>query len=730
MFNWRYFNPYLLTIKQRIQSMTKFCIFFIILFLFNSSAFSSVYEVTVTSDSEISDVLTLRGEVLCGSTPNRWIVEFPNDVTDETIRRIFPSYRFLGQEIDLLGADPSENDEIDTYRTWSNIPTELSQLASLYPNLMTHDTIGLSVQNRPVFYVKISDSVHIDRDVPTLYIVGGTHGNELISVETVMNFIQWILPQSQNDTTIQRLLRQCELHIVPVLNPDGYAVHQRQNANMVDLNRNFTYFWGRNAVQIGTSPLSEPETNALDSLLQVIQPTIGVSYHSFGQLILRPYSGAVRPSANHPICQNISNLYWNFLQGYTQMFGWQLYLHGGEHNDHCVSQFSFPSITIEVWSGPNYNPPVDSIQSVTSPHRNALVQLIHRLTQGQVTGIVRDLQTGLPITNATYQVVEQLDSSYALQRVHSTTGRFRSLQVASTITMRFQAEGYVTRTVSFTIPSNQTPVEQDVYLTTSASFLSVSANLYSNQLVDSVFVRIQNYEMMIPSNIPIVLSNLIAQIDTVWIGDSVTTEQFILTIQLVSSETTYVNLPIAELLPPVGMQGYWAMGNAVLQWSPPYINLPARLRIRGYQIWRDSLLLIPWQIDTIFAEPMTENFPRTYRVKTLYWSGISSFGDSVTIEIPNDAKHQMPKDFEITSPYPNPFNSSTQFLIQTTTSTNVELLIYNVLGQLVYRKEELLHAGIHSVRWTPSDYYHTSGIYIVRILTMYGEKNFKLIYLR
>ncbi|MBI4878380.1 MAG: DUF2817 domain-containing protein [Planctomycetes bacterium] len=67
--------------------------------------------------------------------------------------------------------------------------------------------------------------------------------------------------------------------LVPVANPDGLARGTRANRNGVDLNRNFPAPNFRPSRTHGGSPLCEPESQALFSLIRAIDPGRVVSIH-------------------------------------------------------------------------------------------------------------------------------------------------------------------------------------------------------------------------------------------------------------------------------------------------------------------------------------------------------------------------------------------------------------------------------------------------------------------
>ena len=109
-------------------------------------------------------------------------------------------------------------------------------------------------------------------------ILGGCHGDEPKSVRLTERLCADPAP-------LDRVPAAVSVVVVPVVNPDGYAVRKRRNAHGVDLNRNFpTDNWspGRRRSRFfgGPTPASEPETRALIELLGALQPAEIITIHS------------------------------------------------------------------------------------------------------------------------------------------------------------------------------------------------------------------------------------------------------------------------------------------------------------------------------------------------------------------------------------------------------------------------------------------------------------------
>ena len=109
--------------------------------------------------------------------------------------------------------------------------------------------------------------------------------------------------------------------------------------------------------------------------------------------------------------------------------------------------------------------------------------------------------------------------------------------------------------------------------------------------------------------------------------------------------------------------------------------------------------------------------------------GFSVLGKST---IPTDivsTEKTVPISFELKQNYPNPFNPKTTIRYQLPKGCNVDLNIYNVLGQRITNLvSENKPAGIYLVNWDASAL--ASGFYFYRLVTDQFISTKKMLYLK
>jgi len=82
--------------------------------------------------------------------------------------------------------------------------------------------------------------------------------------------------------------------------------------------------------------------------------------------------------------------------------------------------------------------------------------------------------------------------------------------------------------------------------------------------------------------------------------------------------------------------------------------------------------------------------------------------------IPEPTAGNYPYKFRLEQNYPNPFNPETTIKYQISKNCNVELIVYNLAGQIVkILVNEQKTAGEYSVNWNNNNL--NSGIYFYRI---------------
>lgn len=197
-------------------------------------------------------------------------------------------------------------------------------------------SIGNSVENRPIWMVKISDHVGVDENEPEVLFDALHHAREPLSMAATVVFMQWLVDNYGTDPDATLIVDERELYFVPCLNPDGYEYNRsiapggggmwrknrRNNGNGtfgVDLNRNYATAWnapngGSSATSSsdtyrGPSAFSEPETQAIEAFAQSRQFVTVFSTHTYTDVLLRPYGWQNGDPANVADYQTLGAYY-------------------------------------------------------------------------------------------------------------------------------------------------------------------------------------------------------------------------------------------------------------------------------------------------------------------------------------------------------------------------------------------------------------------------------------
>lgn len=120
--------------------------------------------------------------------------------------------------------------------------------------------IGRSIQGRPIRAVSFGNG-------PTRVLLWSQmHGDESTATMSLADIVAWMADAARPDPLRDRLAEALTVVMVPMLNPDGAELFQRENAIGIDVNRD-------------ARRLVTPEARALKALRDSIRPQFGFNLH-------------------------------------------------------------------------------------------------------------------------------------------------------------------------------------------------------------------------------------------------------------------------------------------------------------------------------------------------------------------------------------------------------------------------------------------------------------------
>lgn len=181
-----------------------------------------------------------------------------------------------------------------TYHNYNDLTKLMNDYASKFPTKTYLYSIGKSVQGRDLWVLAIADtnpSQHVLLR-PEVKYIGNMHGNEVPSKEILLHLIDYLLNSQGTDSSVDYLLKNTRIHIMPSMNPDGFEISQvgdcesvngRYNANGYDLNRNFPDLFENN-----TNPI-QVETRAVMDWLATNSFVLSANFHGGSLVVNYPY---------------------------------------------------------------------------------------------------------------------------------------------------------------------------------------------------------------------------------------------------------------------------------------------------------------------------------------------------------------------------------------------------------------------------------------------------------
>ncbi|GAA2530023.1 M14 family metallopeptidase [Pilimelia columellifera] len=296
---------------------------------------------------------------------------------------------------------------------------EIAALAARYPGLTKTQTIGTSVNGKPIIAIKVTkDARKIpDGKRPAVMYASTQHAREWITPEMNRRLLHHILSSYGTDDEITAVVDTTELWFIPVVNPDGYDYtftpgnrlwrkNLRDNngdgkittGDGVDPNRNFPTRWGydnegsspnpSSDTYRGPKPASEPETRALDKLFGRIPFRFFVNYHSAAELLLYGTGWQVStPTPDDVVWETLAGDDKNpAVPGYDPDISAELYTTNGETTEHMSVKHRTLGVTPEMstcetaanWFPDDQWKPEDCVSGFVFPDDEKLIEMEFR----------------------------------------------------------------------------------------------------------------------------------------------------------------------------------------------------------------------------------------------------------------------------------------------------------------------------------------------------------------
>ena len=266
-----------------------------------------VFLITELSSNEITkiDNLGLNYEVLIA------------DVAEDYVKRNLEKSTNISDYKGVSEWEVPENFDFGSmsgHCTFYEAVAHMDNMKTLFPDLITaKESIGLSIEGRDLWMVKISDNPEVNENEPEVLYTSLHHAREPAGLMTNLFYMYYLLENYDIDPIIQTLVDNTEMYFVLFVNPDGYVYNQTTNPNGggmwrknrrdngdgsfgVDPNRNYGYLWGYD--DIGSSPdpyqwnyrgaeaFSEPEIAAMRDLCETHEFKYALNYHTSGNMLL------------------------------------------------------------------------------------------------------------------------------------------------------------------------------------------------------------------------------------------------------------------------------------------------------------------------------------------------------------------------------------------------------------------------------------------------------------
>jgi len=203
----------------------------------------------------------------------------------------------------------ANDDFFNAYRTTNEVNQWIIGLVANYPNLLTLQSIGTTVQNKPIYAVHLRSDKGSDK--PRIVFNSAQHAREWVTITTINYVLNEMVTGYGTNPVLTNLVDKIDWTFIPITNVDGYdfswgsrmwrktrKVNPGSTCIGVDPNRNWVHRWNNGGsssnpcsdIFHGPSAGSEPEPRAVANFLRDTPRVRGyIDIHSYSQLFMCPW---------------------------------------------------------------------------------------------------------------------------------------------------------------------------------------------------------------------------------------------------------------------------------------------------------------------------------------------------------------------------------------------------------------------------------------------------------
>ncbi len=360
-----------------------------------------------------------------------------------------------------------------SFKNLGEIEQEMADLATKYPkhvqlvNLSQRFKTPNTADGRSLLALRIHAPNPTRAPAPTVLMDSTHHARELITPLIMLDAAKRLAKGYGKDKKITAWIKHYEIWIVPLVNPDGYhhvftqdpfwRKNRRANEDGtfgVDLNRNYPFLWGtcgknssRGSSEIykGRRAASEPEIQTMIALGEAIQPQLYLTYHSYGNEIIRPYVCATATEE-----KLLSTVTHRLAQAAGYKF--RKASSSGESFEHFYALYGSLSYLVEV--GRKFHPDPLQIPGLLQQASKTWQVFLQRGMEAAVIGVVRGMNHQEPI-RATLSIDGIVFQAGERRHSRKDTGFYAWTLLPGTYTLRAQAPGYLSWSQKITVPPDR-----------------------------------------------------------------------------------------------------------------------------------------------------------------------------------------------------------------------------------------------------------------------------------